>query len=116
MLTVNLTILSTLVLAAGHFAYVELQDNAPVPITLWGAQHQLAEARDKLHNLLPQYLSAAVELLGPIPFTRYDVLIMPPGFSSLGMQNPGLAFISESLLAGDGGMRCRYLLYNWERE
>ncbi|CAJ1069003.1 aminopeptidase O isoform X2 [Xyrichtys novacula] len=57
-----------------------------------------------LHNaqmvlkLLPRCLSAAHAVLGVHPFPRLDVLIVPAGFSSLGMASPHIIFLSQSVL------------------
>ncbi|XP_041644567.1 aminopeptidase O [Cheilinus undulatus] len=49
-------------------------------------------------NLLPQCLAAAYTVLGVHPFPRLDVLIVPAGFSSLGMASPHIIFLSQSVL------------------
>uniref|UniRef100_A0A3Q3FRD2 Aminopeptidase O (putative) n=1 Tax=Labrus bergylta TaxID=56723 RepID=A0A3Q3FRD2_9LABR len=49
-------------------------------------------------NLLPQCLAAAYAVLGVHPFPRLDVLIVPAGFSSLGMASPHIIFLSQSVL------------------
>lgn len=45
----------------------------------------LLQKAQMLLNLLPQCLAAAHTVLGVHPFSRLDVLIVPAGFSSLGM-------------------------------
>uniref|UniRef100_A0A8C6X056 Aminopeptidase O (putative) n=1 Tax=Neogobius melanostomus TaxID=47308 RepID=A0A8C6X056_9GOBI len=54
-------------------------------------------------NLLPQCLAAAHSVLGVHPFSRLDVLIVPAGFSSLGMASPHIVFLSQSVLAVSDG-------------
>ncbi|QYJ91133.1 M1 family metallopeptidase [Shewanella halotolerans] len=63
----------------------------------------------------PEVLSAAVKefedtekmveiaesLLGPYAWDRYDMLILPPSFPFGGMENPRLAFMTPTLIAGD---------------
>ncbi|KAJ0019134.1 hypothetical protein NQD34_006703 [Periophthalmus magnuspinnatus] len=49
-------------------------------------------------NLLPQCLATAHSVLGVHPFSRLDVLIVPAGFSSLGMASPHIIFLSQSVL------------------
>jgi len=44
---------------------------------------------------------AAEEVYGPYRWGRYDILVLPPSFPYGGMENPRLAFISQSLLTGD---------------
>ncbi|XP_072289221.1 aminopeptidase O [Eucyclogobius newberryi] len=54
-------------------------------------------------NLLPQCLAAAHTVLGVHPFSRLDVLIVPSGFSSLGMASPHIIFLSQSVLGVSDG-------------
>ncbi|XP_037337936.2 aminopeptidase O isoform X2 [Pungitius pungitius] len=57
-------------------------------------------------DLLPRCLAAAHTVLGVHPFPRLDVLIVPAGFSSLGMASPHMIFLSQSVLcAGTLGPR-----------
>uniref|UniRef100_A0A3B4FRA0 Aminopeptidase O (putative) n=1 Tax=Pundamilia nyererei TaxID=303518 RepID=A0A3B4FRA0_9CICH len=59
---------------------------------------------DGFLKLLPQCLAAAHAVLGVHPFPRLDVLIVPAGFSSLGMASPHIIFLSQSVLsAGSPG-------------
>src|SRR5579864_292816 len=46
-------------------------------------------------------IQAAEGLFGPYPWERFDVLLMPPSFPYGGMENPRLAFLTPTLLAGD---------------
>ncbi|XP_029999899.1 aminopeptidase O isoform X2 [Sphaeramia orbicularis] len=57
--------------------------------------HQKAQGVVKL---LPHCLAAAHTVLGVHPFPRLDVLIVPAGFSSLGMASPHIIFLSQSAL------------------
>ncbi|QLE86308.1 M1 family metallopeptidase [Shewanella sp. Scap07] len=43
----------------------------------------------------------AESLLGPYPWGRYDMIVLPPSFPFGGMENPRLAFITPTLIAGD---------------
>ncbi|KAJ0067625.1 hypothetical protein NL108_008954, partial [Boleophthalmus pectinirostris] len=54
-------------------------------------------------NLLPRCLAAAHSVLGVHPFPRLDVLIVPAGFSSLGMASPHIVFLSQSVLGVSEG-------------
>ncbi|HEX2123026.1 MAG TPA: M1 family aminopeptidase, partial [Thermoanaerobaculia bacterium] len=47
---------------------------------------------------LPAMMDAAEELLGPHPFPRHDLLIMPPSFPAGGMENPMLNFIQGAAI------------------
>lgn len=46
-------------------------------------------------------LEAAEQLYGPYRWGRFDVLVLPPSFPFGGMENPGLAFVTPTLIAGD---------------
>ena len=43
----------------------------------------------------------AESLLGPYPWGRYDMIVLPPSFPFGGMENPRLAFMTPTLIAGD---------------
>ena len=48
------------------------------------------------------FLKAAEDLTGvEYPWTRYDLLVLPPSFPYGGMENPCLTFVTPTLLAGD---------------
>ena len=52
---------------------------------------------------LPEMFSVAERIMGPYPFARYDVLVMPPGFVAGGMENPMLNFLSPGgVVPGNG--------------
>ena len=46
-------------------------------------------------------LEVAESLLGPYVWGRYDMIILPPSFPFGGMENPRLAFLTPTLIAGD---------------
>ena len=46
-------------------------------------------------------LDVAESLLGPYVWGRYDMIILPPSFPFGGMENPRLAFLTPTLIAGD---------------
>lgn len=48
-----------------------------------------------------QMLDVAESLLGPYVWGRYDMLVLPPSFPFGGMENPRLAFLTPTLIAGD---------------
>ncbi|XP_041854940.1 aminopeptidase O isoform X2 [Melanotaenia boesemani] len=76
-------------------------------------------------KLLPQCLAAAHAVLGVHPFPRLDVLIVPAGFSSLGMASPHIIFLSQSVLYGEspasgnsglslyGSRICHEIAHSW---
>ncbi|MCL1150953.1 M1 family metallopeptidase [Shewanella ulleungensis] len=46
-------------------------------------------------------LLVAESLLGPYAWSRYDMIVLPPSFPFGGMENPMLAFMTPTLIAGD---------------
>ncbi len=46
-------------------------------------------------------LAAAEKILGTYPFERFDVLVMPGNFPAAIDANPGLSFVSPTVIAGD---------------
>ncbi|MDO6618675.1 M1 family metallopeptidase [Shewanella sp. 6_MG-2023] len=85
-----------LALAVGDLAYGAISDRCGIytePAMLASA---LAEFEDTEEMIL-----AAESLLGPYPWGRYDMIVLPPSFPFGGMENPRLAFITPTLIAGD---------------
>ncbi|XP_042344210.1 aminopeptidase O isoform X2 [Plectropomus leopardus] len=75
-----------------------------IPHRVFGPVCLLQEAQIGVLKLLPRCLAAAHTVLGVHPFPRLDVLIVPAGFSSLGMASPHIIFLSQSVLcAGSPG-------------
>ncbi|MBN3322150.1 AMPO Aminopeptidase, partial [Atractosteus spatula] len=74
-------------------------------------------AEETLLPLLPSCLSAAHSALGVHPFSRLDVLLVPAGFSSLGMASPHMMFLSQSVLSGKhhlcGARLCHEIAHAW---
>ncbi|XP_056275508.1 aminopeptidase O isoform X3 [Pseudoliparis swirei] len=73
-----------------------------VPHRVFGPACLLQKAQMGVLRLLPRCLAAAHAVLGLHPFPRLDVLIVPAGFSSLGMASPHITFLSQSVLCGLG--------------
>ena len=46
-------------------------------------------------------IRANEKMFGPYRWSRYDILVMPPGFPEGGMENPRLSFITPTVIAGD---------------
>lgn len=46
-------------------------------------------------------IARAESLFGPYDWDRYDMLVLPPSFPYGGMENPRMAFLTPTLLAGD---------------
>ncbi|XP_061527886.1 aminopeptidase O isoform X2 [Phycodurus eques] len=69
-----------------------------IPHRVFAPVSLLQKAQTGMLALLPRCLAAAHAVLGVHPFTRLDVLIVPAGFSSLGMASPHIIFLSQSVL------------------
>src|SRR5580704_14105622 len=83
-------------LAVGDIRFQSLGPRSGVyaePVVLNAAAFEFAD--------LEQMVKAAESLLGPYPWGRYDVLVLPPSFPFGGMENPRLTFATPTVIAGD---------------
>ncbi|XP_072243842.1 aminopeptidase O [Leuresthes tenuis] len=69
-----------------------------IPHRVFSPECLLHKAQTGVLTLLPRCLAAAHAVLGVHPFPRLDVLMVPAGFSSLGMASPHMIFLSQSVL------------------
>lgn len=51
-----------------------------------------------------KFMEAAERLAGSFEWERFDILVLPPSFPYGGMENPRLAFVTPTLITGDGSM------------
>jgi len=82
--------------AVGNIDFRELGPRTGVyaePSVVDDAAHEFADAEAMLET--------AERLYGPYQWGRYDLLVMPPSFPILGMENPRLTFVSPLVIAGD---------------
>jgi aminopeptidase N len=81
---------------------------APSPrVRAWSATPLAAAAREALVAVTAEIeplIAAAEALFGPYRWGDFHLLVMPRSFPHGGMENPGLAFISPSLLVGDAAL------------
>ncbi|XP_023249306.1 aminopeptidase O isoform X2 [Seriola lalandi dorsalis] len=96
-----------------------------IPHRVFGPVSLLQRAQMGVLKLLPRCLAAAHAVLGVHPFPRLDVLIIPAGFSSLGMASPHIIFLSQSVLhagspdSGENGLSlcgsrmCHEIAHSW---
>ncbi|XP_077079385.1 aminopeptidase O isoform X2 [Siphateles boraxobius] len=88
-----------------------------IPHRVFAPPCHLQKAKDMVLPLLPLCMTEAHSLLGVHPFSRLDVLIVPSGFSSLGMASPHIMFLSQSLLKGErnlcGARLCHEIAHSW---
>lgn len=63
---------------------------------------------DAIHELqyVPEMVDVAERIIGPYPFVRYDLLLMPPTFVVGGMEHPMLNFINPfSVVTGNNPVK-----------
>uniref|UniRef100_A0A3Q2CVC4 Aminopeptidase O (putative) n=1 Tax=Cyprinodon variegatus TaxID=28743 RepID=A0A3Q2CVC4_CYPVA len=96
-----------------------------VPHRVFSPVCLLQKAQMGVLKLLPRCLAAAHAILGVHPFPRLDVLIVPAGFSSLGMASPHIIFLSQSVLCKEcpssqlnklsltGSRICHEIAHSW---
>ena len=86
-----------LALAVGDLAGHDVSPRCRIytePSVLDAAAFEFSQTED--------FLKAAEDLTGiEYPWTRYDLLVLPPSFPYGGMENPCLTFVTPTLLAGD---------------
>ncbi|XP_060556016.1 aminopeptidase O-like [Ruditapes philippinarum] len=112
---------STLALAVGYWEEVEITSRTSIPkgqlpCRLFTPKCHKETASSILCPYVPRCMESAVSLLGPHPFKRLDILIVPASFASLGMASPSLMFLSQSVLSQDGHMLIRVsheLSHSW---
>ena len=98
-ITMPFTIPSYLIaLAVGRLEFHEFSDR-----TGFYSEPELAADASWDMQFLPEMLRVAEEIMGPYPFSRYDVLVMPPGFLAGGMENPMLNFLAAPGVAPGNG-------------
>jgi leukotriene-A4 hydrolase len=83
-------------LAVGDLAF-----QATGPRTGVWAEPSIVNTAGAEFSDMEQMLEAAETLYGPYRWTRYDVLVLPPGFPFGGMENPRLTFATPTIIAGD---------------
>lgn len=86
---------STLAVAAGwwecrqsRLALTKNGDNPSLPVTcrMFAPPSVINRAADELLGYAPKFVEAACELLGPYPFRRLDMLILPKCFACMGLK------------------------------
>jgi aminopeptidase N len=67
---------------------------------VWAEPETVAAAAWEFADI-DRLIAAGERLFGPYEWDRFDLLVMPPAFPYGGMENPRLAFLTPTLLAGD---------------
>ncbi|MGX7652092.1 M1 family metallopeptidase [Shewanella putrefaciens] len=83
-------------LAVGDIAFQAIGPRCGVYTEPSMLKAAVAEFDDTEHML-----EVAEALLGPYVWDRYDIIVLPPSFPFGGMENPRLAFLTPTLIAGD---------------
>ena len=80
-----------------------------VPTRIVGPEFLVKRAYKLWHRYIPACLESTYDLLGPQPFSKLDIVIVPRSYSGLGLASPSLMFISQSLVndGSDKGMDIR---------
>lgn len=94
---------STISIAAGKFEEHAVQ-GLSVPASIYAPATLLLNAVNSFVVPLKELLPALIEYLGPFPFERADIVVMPADFLPLGLQNPNVTFLSQSMITVDGSM------------
>jgi leukotriene-A4 hydrolase len=79
----------------------DLRFKATGPRTGVYAEKSLIAAAAKEFADAESMIGAGEKIIGPYPWTRYDILVLPPGFPVGGMENPRLSFVSPTIITGD---------------
>ncbi|XP_033737201.1 aminopeptidase O-like [Pecten maximus] len=107
---------STISLAIGHWCVSSLIDlnrlsepelEKTVPCRLFCASSVIPAAKLEIGQYIGSCLRAAYDTLGPHPFQRLDIVVVPSSFDSLGMASPSMLYLSQSVLVGDFSMCVR---------
>ncbi|GIU28843.1 M1 family metallopeptidase [Shewanella schlegeliana] len=85
-----------LAIAVGDLAFGELGARTGVY-----AEPEVIDAAVAEFEDTESMVEVAESLLGAYPWGRYDMIVLPPSFPFGGMENPRLAFMTPTLIAGD---------------
>lgn len=79
---------STLALAIGWFEFCQTSTvalSSSLSCRVFSAPSMIKEASNELLPSCTKFVSTACELLGPYPFTRMDLVILPRCFACMGL-------------------------------
>lgn len=86
---------------------VNFSQHPILPCRVFAPKSLLTQVEAEFQHYLPKCLAEMHNIFGPHPFCRLDILLVPSCFESLGMANPCLIFLSESILVGNCSFCCR---------
>jgi leukotriene-A4 hydrolase len=101
----------SIALAVGDLAFQETGPRSGVY-----AQKAVVKAAAKEFADTEAMIAAGEKLFGPYRWQRFDLVVMSPGFGSAATENPRLAFISPTVIAGDKSqveVIARALAHSW---
>ncbi|WP_189262005.1 M1 family metallopeptidase [Streptomyces fuscichromogenes] len=82
---------------------------------LWAEPDGLAAAAEEFSEV-ETLLAAAEDLYGPYPWGDLDLIVMPPSYPYGGLENPGLTFLSPTIVLGDRsevGVLSHEIAHHW---
>ena len=95
--------MSTFALAVGQWQVRNLTCKLPT-VRFIGPDSLLDDNAGLVGKYLPASMEAAMEVLGPYPLARCDIVVVHRSFSGLGLASPNLIFLSPSIFSGDPGL------------
>jgi aminopeptidase N len=104
----------SIALAVGEWKYVETGPRSGVY-----AEKSMINAAGKAFADTESMLQADEKMFGTYRWSRYDILVMPPGFPTVGAANPRIAFISPTAVADDKSSQevlAREMAHAWAGE
>ncbi|CUS49489.1 MAG: aminopeptidase PepS [Idiomarinaceae bacterium HL-53] len=83
-------------IAVGNLEFQALNDRMAIY-----AEPELLDAAVAEFGYTTNMMEVTEEMFGPFAWDRYDQIVLPPSFPIGGMENPQLAFITPTVIAGD---------------
>ncbi|MFJ8061311.1 M1 family metallopeptidase [Streptomyces sp. NPDC096142] len=100
-----------IVLVVGHVSARRIGPRS----LIWAEPGDLAAAAEEFSEV-ESLLTAAEDLYGPYPWGDLDLIVMPPSYPYGGLENPGLTFLSPTLVSGDRsevGVLSHEIAHHW---
>jgi leukotriene-A4 hydrolase len=104
----------SIALAVGDFKYKETGPRSGVY-----AEKSLIDAAAKSFANTETMLQADEKMFGPYRWTRFDVVVLPPNYPTIGAAAPRLAFVSPTVVSEDdssGAALAREMAHSWAGE
>jgi aminopeptidase N len=104
----------SIALAVGDFKYKDTGPRSGVY-----AEKSLIDAAAKSFANTEAMLQADEKMFGPYRWTRFDVVVLPPNYPTVGAAAPRLAFVSPTVVSEDdssGAALAREMAHSWAGE